>query len=147
MRVQAILSVMLLTVALSTNQTLHNVDLVEIISYQISSMDLKKNSGLPWAKDQEVCDNMWMHSNQTHAMAKYASGSTYTAFSHHMEIALWISKHNRPFAIVEDKELLEIFTDLNPNYVTSTQHTVSRDIQEIFSISHTNVGEILKVCL
>ena len=62
-----------------------------------------------------------------------------------MKIALWVSKNNRPFSIVEDEELLDIFTDLNPNCVTSSGQTVSRDVKEIFYISRNEVGALLRV--
>ena len=85
------------------------------------------------------------NSSQTQAIAAYASGSTYTAASHRMKIALWVSKNNRPFSIVEDEELLDIFTDLNPNCITSSGQTVSRDVKEIFYISRNEVGALLRV--
>jgi hypothetical protein len=78
-------------------------------------------------------------------MAIYASGSTYTAASHRMKIALWVSKYNRPFSIVEDEDLLEIFTDLNPNCITPMRRTVSRDVNQIFALSRTQVGALLRV--
>jgi hypothetical protein len=54
-------------------------------------------------------------------------------------------RRNRPFAIVEDPELLDIFTDLNNKVVTPSRYTVSRDVKEIFQISRVKVAEILKV--
>jgi len=78
-------------------------------------------------------------------MAIYASGSTYTPSNHRMKIALWVSKHNRPFAIVEDEELRDIFTNLNPNCVTPSGQSVSRDVKEIFGISRKEVGMLLRV--
>jgi len=78
-------------------------------------------------------------------MAIYASGSTYTAASHRMKIALWVSKSNCPFAIVKDEDLLDIFTDLNPNCITPMRRTVSRDVKEIFVISRKQVGALLRV--
>jgi hypothetical protein len=59
-----------------------------------------------------------INSSQTNALAAYASGSKYTQASHQMKIALWIATRNRPFSIVEDPELLDIFLDLNPCCVT-----------------------------
>ncbi len=78
-------------------------------------------------------------------MAIYVSGSTYTAASHRMKIALWVSKYNRPFAIVKDEDLLDIFTDLNPNCITPMRQTVSWDVKEIFVISRKQVGALLRV--
>jgi hypothetical protein len=78
-------------------------------------------------------------------MATFSSGSKYNVASHRMKIALWVARCKHPFSIIEDLELLEIFHDLNPNCITPSHYTVSRDIREILALSHTKVGEILKV--
>jgi arginine repressor len=62
-----------------------------------------------------------------------------------MKLALWVVRRHRPFAIVEDPELLDIFSDLNKSAVTPSQSTISRDVKEIFRMSHTNVSRILQV--
>jgi hypothetical protein len=67
------------------------------------------------------------------------------AASHHMKIALWVSKYNRLFSIVEDEDLLQIFTNLNPNCITPMRQTVSRDVNQIFALSCTQVGALLRV--
>ena len=64
-----------------------------------------------------------------------------------MKLALWVSNRHRPFSIVEDTELLEIFKDLNPTCETPSRHTVSRDVKEIFSLTRGEVGTMLQVCL
>jgi hypothetical protein len=86
-----------------------------------------------------------VNSSQTRALAAYASGSKYSEASHRMKLALWVADSNRPFSIVEDKILLEIFTDLNPNCITHSCHTVSRDVKEIFKLSRKEVGALLQV--
>jgi hypothetical protein len=80
-------------------------------------------------------------------MAVYSQGSTYNEATHRMKIALWISRRSRPFSIVEDEELLDIFHDLNARCVTPKRRTVSRDVQEIFALSRLKVGEMLRVCV
>jgi hypothetical protein len=77
----------------------------------------------------------------------FAQGSSYTPHKHRMKIALWVARHNRPFAIVEDRELLDIFYDLNSKVVTPSRYTVSRDVKEIFQMGRIKVAEILKVCI
>lgn len=62
-----------------------------------------------------------------------------------MKIALWVSTRHRPFSIIEDTELLEIFTDLNPNCESPKHHTVSRDVKEIFGLSQGEVATMLQV--
>jgi hypothetical protein len=62
-----------------------------------------------------------------------------------MKIALWVARRHRPFAIVEDDELIEIFMDLNNKVEVPSRFTVSRDVKEIFELSRKRVAEILKV--
>ena len=64
-----------------------------------------------------------------------------------MKLALWVARRHRPFAIVEDPELLDIFGDLNKNVVTPSRFTVSHDVKEIFAMSSINVSRILQVSL
>jgi hypothetical protein len=78
-------------------------------------------------------------------MQAYSQGSQYTPAQHRMKLALWVAHHNCPFAIVEDPELLDIFSDLNSHCVTPGRHTVSQDIKEIFSLSRVKVAVILQV--
>lgn len=87
------------------------------------------------------------NSKESQAIVSYSQGSQYTAEKHRMKIALWISRRARPFSIVEDPELLDIFNDLNARCITPSRHTVSRDIKEIFAVSREKVGEILRVSL
>jgi hypothetical protein len=78
-------------------------------------------------------------------LTSFAHGSTYTPHKHRMKIALWVARRHRPFSIVEDPELIEIFTDLNNKVITPSRYTVSRDVKEIFLISRGKVSELLKV--
>ena len=108
---------------------------------------------ISWAWHDESTSNLAHHvcncapadSTQTRALAAYASGSKYMKASHHMKIALWLSNCHHPFSIVEDTELLEIFTDLNPNCKTPKHHTISRDMKEMFFLSQKAVGTMLQV--
>ena len=63
-----------------------------------------------------------------------------------MKIALWVARRHRPFAIVKDNELVDIFTDLNNKVEVPSRFTVSRDVKEIFLMSRLKVSKILKVC-
>jgi hypothetical protein len=62
-----------------------------------------------------------------------------------MKIALWVSRRHRPFAIVEDDELIDIFMDLNNKVEVPSESTVSRDVKEIFQISRVRVAQMLQV--
>jgi hypothetical protein len=63
-----------------------------------------------------------------------------------MKLALWVARRHRPFAIVEDKELIELFKELNNKVDVPSRKTVSRDVTEIFEISRKKVAAMLKVC-
>lgn len=62
-----------------------------------------------------------------------------------MKLALWVSRRHRPFAIVEDDELVDIFKDLNNRVEVPSRSTVSRDVKEIFDVSRKQVAAMLKV--
>jgi hypothetical protein len=62
-----------------------------------------------------------------------------------MKITLWVAHRHRPFAIVEDDELIDIFMDLNNKVEVPSRFTLSRDVKEIFELSRIKVAEILKV--
>lgn len=79
------------------------------------------------------------------AISAFAQGSTYTAHKFRMKLALWVARRHRPFAIVEDDELVDIFTDLNNKVEVPSWFTVSRDVKEIFAMSRLRVSDILKV--
>ena len=78
-------------------------------------------------------------------MASYVRGSSYTPEKLRMKVAIWVSRRNRPFAIIEDPELLEIFCDLNSKVETPSRQTVSRDIKQMFDISQKQVAKMLQV--
>lgn len=59
-------------------------------------------------------------------------------------LALWIARRHRPFAIVEDPELLAIFEMLYAKVETPSRSTVSRDVREIFAVTHKHIGQLLK---
>jgi hypothetical protein len=61
-----------------------------------------------------------------------------------MKLSLWVSRRHRPFAIVEDEELMDIFKDLNSKVEVPSRFTVSRDVKEIFEISRKQVATMLK---
>ena len=79
-------------------------------------------------------------------MASYIHGSSYSLEKLHMKVAIWVSRCNWPFAIIEDPELLDIFCDLNSKVVAPSQHNVSCDIKQMFDISQKQVAKMLQVC-
>ena len=79
------------------------------------------------------------------SLTAFAQGSTYTPHKFRMKIAIWVARWHRPFAIVEDDELVDIFKDLNNKVEVPSRFTVSRDVKEIFEMSRKQVAAILKV--
>ena len=86
-----------------------------------------------------------MTSTMTSSIASFAHGSTYSYPKFRVKLALWVARHHRPFSIVEDEELIDIFMDLNNKVEVPSPKTVSRDVKEIFQISRAKVAEILQV--
>ena len=58
---------------------------------------------------------------------------------------MWCARRYRPFNIVKDEELVEIFTMLYARVAIPHPITVSRDVKEIFRISRENVSKVLQV--
>lgn len=58
---------------------------------------------------------------------------------------MWVSRRNRPFAIVADSEFLEIVHMLYAKAEVPHPTTVSRDVQEIFGISRSHLADHLQV--
>jgi hypothetical protein len=79
------------------------------------------------------------------SLKEFAHGSSYTPHQFRMKLALWVARRHRPFAIVEDAELVDIFKDLNNKVEVPSRSTVSRDVKEIFDMSRKRVAAMLKV--
>ena len=86
-------------------------------------------------------------SGESRAITAYAHGSAYNTATHRMKLALWVARRHRPFAIVEDPELLDIFHDLNDKCATPSASTVSRDVKEIFQVTRLKVAQLLQAGL
>jgi hypothetical protein len=80
------------------------------------------------------------------SIAAFAQGSTYTPQKFRMKLALWVARRHRPFSIVEDDELVDIFMDLNNKVEVPSRFTMLWDVKEIFDLSRVKVAAILKVC-
>ena len=106
-------------------------------------------------RHDESTSNLVRHSDRctpgattaTALISSFAHGSTYSYPKFRMKLALWVARRHRPFAIVEDDELIDIFMDLNNKVEVPSHITVSRDVKEIFRISRVKVSEILQVRL
>jgi hypothetical protein len=92
----------------------------------------------------KACDGGMIRAGSS-SIAAFAQGSTYTPQKFRMKLAIWVARHHRPFAIVEDDGLIDIFMDLNNRVEVPLRFTVSRDVKEIFEMSRVKVAAILKV--
>ncbi|KAF8579150.1 hypothetical protein K439DRAFT_1360241, partial [Ramaria rubella] len=78
------------------------------------------------------------------SIKSFAHGSSYSAAHLHYLLALWVACRHRPYAIIEDPELLEILQMLFEPVEVPSARTLSRDVQEVFAISQWEVGRILQ---
>jgi predicted oxidoreductase len=70
---------------------------------------------------------------------------TYSASRFRYLLGVWCARHHRPFTIVDDDELVEIFRMLYERVEIPSRITVSRDIQEMFQLSRRTVTQVLVV--
>lgn len=75
----------------------------------------------------------------------FSSGTTYSVARFRYLLAMWCARCYRPFNIVKDDELVEIFTMLYARIDVPHPITVSCDVKEIFRISKENVAKVLQV--
>ena len=75
----------------------------------------------------------------------FAQGNTYTTARLCFLLIKWISCRFRPFAIVEDPEIIEIFQMLHARVQIPSAKTISRDVKEVYVMSQINVKKLLKV--
>ncbi|OJT02096.1 hypothetical protein TRAPUB_7442 [Trametes pubescens] len=61
----------------------------------------------------------------------YAHGVTYTAQRMRLLLALWCARRHRPYAIVEDPEIQEVFRMLYSRVYIPSRTTVSRDVRTL----------------
>lgn len=78
-------------------------------------------------------------------MEQFTQSSTYSPSRLRYMLNLWIVRRHRPFSIVEDAELIEIFQMFCGHVVIPSARTISRDIQEIFQMTKENVARFLQV--
>jgi len=59
----------------------------------------------------------------------------------------WIVRKNRPFYIIEDEELRDIFRMMKPRAEVPSANTVSKDIKEVYEMMKVRVVDYFEVCL
>ncbi|EAU89851.2 hypothetical protein CC1G_07003 [Coprinopsis cinerea okayama7 len=83
-------------------------------------------------------------SSEVQAMATFTAGHKFNKLRHRVLLAIWVAKQRRPFSIVEDPELLQIFKELNTLVETPSRNMVSRDVREIFTITREALKKSLQ---
>lgn len=84
---------------------------------------------------------------ESKAINTFMHGSTYSRSKMRYKLIRWVVRNHRPFAIVEDEDLLDIFKMLYAEVQVPSARTISRDIQEVFLLTRKNVMEMPKVRL
>ncbi|KAF8515549.1 hypothetical protein JB92DRAFT_2829628 [Gautieria morchelliformis] len=85
--------------------------------------------------------------SETHALAVYANGTTHSSTHMLFLLAKWCAHNHRPFSIINDKELIQIFKMLYGRVDIPSHVTLSRDIHEVFDFSKAHVSRFLKAIL
>ena len=75
----------------------------------------------------------------------FAHGSTYSKARMRYLLGMWVSRRSRPYIIVQDPELLEIFKMLYAKVEVPHPTTLSRDVKEMFIISRKYIFSLLQV--
>jgi hypothetical protein len=78
-------------------------------------------------------------------MRSFVSGSTYKREKLRALTALWVTRHRRPFRIVQDPEFHEIIRLLNPLAHTHSASTQARDVQRLYKLSRQKTRIFLAV--
>ncbi|KIJ26802.1 hypothetical protein M422DRAFT_136577, partial [Sphaerobolus stellatus SS14] len=74
---------------------------------------------------------------------EYVHGHSYSPGRFRYLLALWVSRRNRPFKIIHDAELQEIFKMLYLRVDIVSRTTVARDVGEMFTLTKENVKQYL----
>jgi len=75
----------------------------------------------------------------------FGNGAKYSDARFRYLLAMWCARRHRPFNIVTDEELVEIFTMLYARVEVPHPITISRDVKEIFQQCKQNVTDTLQV--
>ncbi len=76
---------------------------------------------------------------------QYIPGAKYTKALFRFKLLCWIVRRHRPYAIVEDEELRDIFRMLYEMVEVPSARSISRDVIEVFEMSKRNVIRMLEV--
>ncbi|KAJ3511231.1 hypothetical protein NMY22_g15715 [Coprinellus aureogranulatus] len=80
---------------------------------------------------------------QSTALTNYVHGHSYSSARHRVSLSLWCARAKRPYAIVEDAELVGLFKDLYAGVEMPSRVTVSRDTLEIHAMTKEHLKQEL----
>ncbi|TEB21273.1 hypothetical protein FA13DRAFT_1717095 [Coprinellus micaceus] len=84
-------------------------------------------------------------SSQTQVLAQYVQGHSYSYARHHVGLVLWCAHCGRPFSIVEDGELIDLFKQAFAGVQMPSHVTVLRDMKEIHTMTKAHLQEMLRI--
>ncbi|KAI1791362.1 hypothetical protein LXA43DRAFT_860282, partial [Ganoderma leucocontextum] len=84
---------------------------------------------------------------ETEMITAYANGAQYSAGRMRYLIMMWVARRHRSFQIVEDPEFWEIVRMLYAKAQLPSRVTVSRDIQDVHSLSKENYHIHVLTCV
>lgn len=122
---------------------------------QVSCLSSHPSIVIARARTDESTSNLNRHvkacapvsSAQSKALASYVHGHGYSHARHRVGLALWCARRARPYAAVEDPELVMLFKDCYAGVEMPSRVTVSRDVQEIHRITKEHLKRELVVRL
>ena len=97
------------------------------------------------ARFVKECEGEDTGQKQQKSISEFAHGSTYTPAGFRTKIAIWVARRHRPFAIIEDPELQELFRMLYARVKIPSRYTVARDMRLILEDSKARLILFLKV--
>ncbi|TDL14852.1 hypothetical protein BD410DRAFT_699758, partial [Rickenella mellea] len=75
----------------------------------------------------------------------FAHGTNYEKSKFRFLITIWVARRHRPYAIVEDPELIQLFQMLYLKVEIPSRMTVSRDVREVYEITKQSIVQMLAV--
>jgi hypothetical protein len=85
-------------------------------------------------------------SAEQESIKKFAYGCNYVKAKFRAGCVRWIARRRRPFAIIGDPELHDLFKMLYDKVEIPNRRMISRDIKKVYQHSRRKVKQMLRVC-
>ena len=93
----------------------------------------------------DVCDPSDSGQLEDGKITAYGNGSTYSEHLLRFLLSMWCAQSHRPFNIVNDEYLQAIFKMFNSKVKIPSSYSISRNIQDFYSITKANFVRVLQV--